>query len=95
MTTEEAIIRFKNGCALPMNKFHREHAYTYQYQRNTWEIIEPLGLIRIHSCGTRSIIVAYNNISYKEKRSDHKPFTSEIPNSVYQELENLYLADLR
>ena len=90
MTTEEAIIRFKNGCALPFSKFTRKHSYLYQNQRNIWEVSEPLGLIRIYSDGNKSHIIAFNNISYREKRSNGKPFKSEIPNSVYKELEYLY-----
>ncbi len=89
MTTEQAIIRFKNGCALPDNIMRRHFAVKYQYQQNIWEVPEPLGLVRIINYGGNNCtITAYDKPNGKS--IDKQPFTSDIPIEVYMELENLY-----
>jgi hypothetical protein len=100
MDVNEAITRFKNGCVLPLNIFHRKVSIETQFQRNVWEVAEPLGLVRIMSDNSKlptskCKIIAYNRVSYKINKSDGKPFEFEIPKSTYDELFKLYKGDFK
>jgi len=95
MNVEEAITRFKNGCILPMNIFHRTTSIATQFQRNVWEIPEPLGLVRIMSNEEKCKIIVYNKVSYHLNKSDGKPFEFEIHKSTYDELYKIYKGDLK
>ncbi len=89
MTTEQAIIRFKNGCALPQNAIRRFCAVAYQFQRNTWEVPEPLGLVRIMYDGhNKATIQAWDKVIYSP--NTQQPFVSGISVETYLELERLY-----
>ena len=86
MNVNEAIIRFKNGCCLPVNRIRRMLTIE-QYQTNVWEIKDSFGLIRIYNSGKEPKIVAY--LDNYAKRGG-KPFESDISSETYFELVKLY-----
>ncbi len=89
----ELMERFKAACLDPMNFSRRQLAVTVQYNRNTWQIYDNLGVIRIEKNGDYVSRFEINGAFFVQLNKERVQFT--LTDSEYHELRLAYFGDIQ